>query len=815
MANVASIKLSFWLPIFSILAVVAIWLASIGTNLNQQKSKAILLAEQSVRKDIGLLLRGIEVELSEGKVFEAENRLQALGIDINYVVLVALGKNKEILFSLNKTDRGKIIEHTTAGFDNTQFDKSVRKRRVELIYDAKIQSLTVYTPIQLARKSGEIRRSQVGVIYAEYDLSSDIRQLQRDAIWQSLQTLGFLAIATAILFVFIRRYITHPIQHIIQVARDIGVGREDERTEIVGRGEFAILADSINDMADKMQRRFSDREEALKQVREDQVVMDGIFESIPDLYFLMRADGTITDYRTSSNGDLYRDPNTFLNKKMQEVLPSPVSKLFDEAIASSKLSKHLTSFEYSLVVGGVDQFFEARLKSLENHGKIIAVIRNITDKHEAEEKIVHQAYYDGLTDLPNRYLLLERLNQKLTGFERSDDLVAALFLDLDDFKKINDSLGHDVGDEVLKETANRLRKLVREGDTVARQGGDEFIFILGALSSPEDAGNAAEAILRSFSEPFKIKSRDLLVSSSIGIALSPVDGVESADLLRKADAAMYHAKSQGRNSYAYFAEHMNKGISRRMELEQNLSSALKNNEFEVYFQPKYEMATNTISGAEALLRWKSPYLGMVSPVEFIPLAEQTGHIVAIGDWVMTSCMDWLKNQVDEAGDDFKLAINVSPRQFRELAFVNRIQQLLIEYGQAGDRLVFEVTEGVLLGANAFVEEALTGLSELNISISMDDFGTGYSSMNYLRQYPFDELKIDRSFVNDIESKEKARRLVKATIDMAHGLGLKVVAEGVETEGQSQILKSMGCDIAQGFLFSRPLPAEDFNRLLKA
>ncbi len=444
----------------------------------------------------------------------------------------------------------------------------------------------------------------------------------------------------------------------------------------------------------------------------------------------------------------------------------------------------------------------------------LAVKEDITEKKSQEERIIHQAHYDGLTNLPNRFLALDRLTQLIKEAARTGTHAAVLFLDLDGFKRINDSLGHETGDQLLRQSAGRLTETVREGDTVCRLGGDEFIVLLSSLKQASDARSAAESLVSRFRQPFVLDERELLVTASIGIAVYPQDGATSAELLRNADTAMYHSKEQGRNSYHYFTETMNKDVSRRLAVEEQLHGALGRQEFFVMFQPVIDLQNSEIAAAEALLRWRNPTLGDVSPEEFIPIAEQTGSIVEIGHFVLRQALGCSSQWQKTSGKGFKMAVNLSPRQFRDPGLTDSIKAALQQAGVAAESLELEITEGVLMSGHAYLDAALTALNELGVGIAMDDFGTGYSSLSYLRSYPFDVLKVDRSFISDITVDQADRELVNAAILMAHGLGLKVVAEGVETREQLAYLREKNCEFAQGYLFSKPISAEEFSVLLE-
>ncbi|XOV77415.1 MAG: EAL domain-containing protein [Aestuariibacter sp.] len=444
---------------------------------------------------------------------------------------------------------------------------------------------------------------------------------------------------------------------------------------------------------------------------------------------------------------------------------------------------------------------------------IHTVWRDITVQKQQRDQILYQAHYDSLTGLPNRFLALDRLQQLLKKAQRNDKKVAVLFLDLDNFKKVNDTLGHEWGDKILEETAKRLSGAVREADTVGRLGGDEFIILLGQVDDPTDIGVLAGHLVEHFQVPFCLDQRELTLTASIGIACYPDDAQNSSDLLRLADTAMYHSKHAGRNSFHFFTSQMNKEAQRKLLIEQHLHGALERGEFSLHYQPLLKNSEQTIVGAEALLRWHNNSLGNVTPDEFIAVAEQTGDIVNIGEFVISSALQQAAQWQQDFSDNFRIAVNVSPRQFRDSNLIPFIQQCLAEAKISSESLELEVTEGVLLSGHASIKTSLNELNSMGVRLAMDDFGTGYSSMSYLRSYPFDILKIDRSFVRDILQDKADREMVSAMITLSHSLGLKVVAEGVESAEQGHFLKEQDCDYVQGYYYSRPVPQGDFSALL--
>tara|TARA_R110000737_G_scaffold21544_4_gene40010 strand:+ start:2458 stop:4509 length:2052 start_codon:yes stop_codon:yes gene_type:complete len=550
----------------------------------------------------------------------------------------------------------------------------------------------------------------------------------------------------------------------------------------------------------------TDVRQAQAQVIFKEHMLETIFEAIPDLFFLMESDGTITDYHASNKNALYVSPKQFIGKNMSTLLPEDVANKFQNHIAKILQQDGMTSFEYELTMPHGVAYFEARISLLPAYKQVMVIVREITEQYKSAELIRHQAYFDSLTLLPNRFLALDRLSQILVEAERNNEKAAVLFLDLDDFKKVNDSLGHEVGDKLLIESAHRLQQVLRKEDTVGRLGGDEFIILLRGLSNDDDTLAIAENLLKAFRQPFKIDGRELILTLSIGVAVYPKNGSCPSDLLRNADTAMYQAKALGRNTYSFFTSEMNIAMQRRFEIEEQMHGALERNEFELYYQPQFDVSNENIIGAEALLRWHNPALGNVTPDEFIPIAEHTGLIMPIGQYVMKQALSFLNQWQGIDQQKYTMAVNLSPRQFRDPELLRFIKNTLSETNVNPEDLELEITEGVLMSGQSYIHDALLAINALGIKLSMDDFGTGYSSLSYLRQYPFDVLKIDRSFIDGITSNKADCDLVKATIAMSHSLGLAVVAEGVETKAQLTLLVELGCDYVQGYYFSKPVPA---------
>ena len=445
-----------------------------------------------------------------------------------------------------------------------------------------------------------------------------------------------------------------------------------------------------------------------------------------------------------------------------------------------------------------------------------AFIRDITKRKESEDLIWKQANFDMLTGLPNRHMFYDRLAQEIKKAHRAGMQMALLYIDLDKFKEVNDTLGHGMGDIMLMETARRIGECVRETDIVARLGGDEFTVVLAELSDASSIERVAENILQQLAEPFRLGNEVAYVSASIGITLYPVDAIGVEDLLKNADQAMYMAKSKGRNRFSYFTPSMQQAAQTRLKLINELRVALTNNQFLVYYQPIVDMTTGHINKAEALIRWQHPRLGLVNPVQFIHLAEETGMIVEIGDWIFKESARQLKRWRATHNAELQISVNVSPVQFSDAGnqhkkWFSYLQELKLP----GRSMVIEITEGLLLKTDSGTNKKLIEFRDAGIQVAIDDFGTGYSALSYLKKLDIDYLKIDQSFVRDLVDDPDDMALCEAIIVMAHKLGIKVVAEGVETEEQRKLLCGADCDHAQGFLFSKPLSADQFEKMLES
>jgi diguanylate cyclase (GGDEF)-like protein/PAS domain S-box-containing protein len=443
----------------------------------------------------------------------------------------------------------------------------------------------------------------------------------------------------------------------------------------------------------------------------------------------------------------------------------------------------------------------------------VALFSDVTQRKRDEERIRYQANFDGLTDLPNRSLFMDRLSHSLALAGRVNQRVGLIHIDLDGFKLINDTLGHEAGDELLKEAAGRLLSCVREGDTVARVGGDEFTIVMPNLAEIHSVPMIAKRMIAILEEPFLLNGQEAIISASIGISYFPDDAVDANTLLKNADAAMSRAKEQGKASYQFFTADINAEVSERMLIKNGLSRALEREEFTILYQPKCDLATHRLTGVEALLRWQNTDMGEISPVKFIPVMEETGLIGVVGEWVLDMACQQYRKWRDAGHPYLRVAVNLSMRQLRQPNLARSVEAALKRAGIDASGIELEITESMIMQDTENAIAVLRTLNEMGIHLAMDDFGTGYSSLSYLKKFPVHTIKIDRSFISDIATDPDDQEIIRTIISMGHSLRRKVIAEGVETERQRNLLRKLRCDEMQGYLLSPPVPAMEIDRLL--
>ena len=580
---------------------------------------------------------------------------------------------------------------------------------------------------------------------------------------------------------------------------------------------MAYLAWLLYEMRVRDQRLEVQVNERTAEILAAQRQLQATLSAIPDPLFELGLDGRYYSAHSSRTELLALSATDLIGKTVGQVLPPQACEVVLAALQEAHENGRSIGKQIKLPLDHGMHWFElsvARKSALPGEEpRFLALCRDITESKKAERQIRLLAHFDSLTGLPNRVLLTDRCNLALSAAQRNGTPLALMFLDLDHFKHVNDSLGHRVGDELLIILAGRLKGAVRERDTVSRLGGDEFILVLPETDA-KGAAHVAEKLLQSALLAFEIEPHELTVTPSIGIALFPGDGCDFDTLSRCADAAMYRAKQDGRNAFRFFTSEMQARSERTLTLENALRRALERDQLRLHYQPQMSLATGTVVGAEALLRWNHPELGQVSPAEFIPVAEGCGLILPIGEWVLRTAIQQLKAWMDAGMPPMTISVNLSSVQFRHADLPELVSTILDEARLPPHLLELELTEGVPMADPLGAIAVMNNLHERGVRMSIDDFGTGYSSLSYLKKFQIYKIKIDQSFVRDITEDEDDRAIVGAIISMASSLGMQTIAEGVETAGQLEFLKAKGCTEVQGYFFSRPLPAQQFELFMQ-
>lgn len=661
-----------------------------------------------------------------------------------------------------------------------------------LFSDEELNALVARSEDLLVTAWGRFRASLVSLFLA--------------AIGLSLLSAGFLAWVVS-------RYLSRPLLAMSRAAQTFAGGNLDHRLPVSGDDEVGRLAMAMNQMADDLQksRRLLAKAQEISGIGSwEYNPKTGRFRWSDQCYRIFGLAGsTFAPTRRSVGVYVGEAEWGRILHHFEEELSRPEHCAGGDGFGASP-----TSHEFSILRADgqqrVLQMLAAPACTTPGQVRIFGTFQDITDRKQSQERLMYLANFDLLTGLPNRALFRDRLAHALTqaerGGERGGHKGALLFIDLDRFKTVNDTLGHGVGDELLQQVAQRLRQSVREGDTVARLGGDEFTVILENLPSTEAVSAVAQKLMESLSRTYPLGSHEIFVTPSIGITVFPDDARDLAKLIKNADTAMYQAKEHGRNTYRFFTEEMNTRISERLDLETRLRGALGRGEFYLEYQPQWDAGRGQLFGFEALLRWRTETGRLVPPVKFIPILEETGMIVTVGEWVLRKACRWVAAFREETGVPVLIAVNLSPRQFQHADLPRVVAAALADSGLPPSALELEITEGALVEAQSSVV-TLEALRRLGVHLAVDDFGTGYSSLAYLKRFPVDTLKIDQSFIRDLTVDEDDEVITQAIISLARSLGMRVIAEGVETPAQLSLLTGRGCTLVQGYLIGRPMPPE--------
>ncbi len=637
---------------------------------------------------------------------------------------------------------------------------------------------------------------------AELEVEADILRLVVD---KTLKTIIIVSAAACVIALFLGLFLAHKISHPIIALKNaaiaLGEGNVNARVNIHSKDEVGSLASSFNAMGDALGKAAAVFENTSEGVL--------IADEAGNIVAVNKAFESITGYQEQEV--LGRNPRVIKsNRHDDEFYGSMWSQILEKGVWRGEIWNRRKNGDVFPVWQSIRAIYDEKA----NVSHYVSVFSDISSIKQSQEKLDFLAYHDPLTGLPNRLLFQDRLEHALNHAKREQHGVALLFLDLDRFKNINDSLGHPLGDVLLVEVSKRLSQHVRQDDTVARLGGDEFVVILERVEKPEDPAILAQKIIDTFEEPIIAEGYELLVTMSIGISQYPNDGEDVPTLVKNADAALYRAKEEGRNCFQFYTSELTENVIERLAMENALRGALQANELVLYYQPIISLKTGRVAGAETLLRWNHPEHGTILPDRFIALAEDTGLILSIGAWVLQQACQQAKYWLDRSCDLKRIAVNVSGLQIQRGRFASIVKDALDATGLDGRHLELEITENMIMKNTDKAISVLNELKEMGVQISIDDFGTGYSSMSYLKQLPIDKLKIDQSFVRDIEIDENDKAITRAVKALAKSLQLSVVAEGIETVEQEMFLKDLGCEEGQGYLYSKPVTAAEFEGLLE-
>ena len=797
--------------------------------------QAIVDAQRNAQLEALFRLHGVAVDARDQYVKFANGAADAVDtLRLSKPALIALRQSRDSLSTLGRDTSDAHLAEAAAG---------MRSMADALELDPRLPSLE--------RQNDKINAYRQAVIKAEARYQRELDRAIRESIEDSnrdtklVGAVSLLLIAVTLWFILrMIRDLSSPLNLAVSVANRIADGRPVEDREFVGQRDVGNLLHSLAGMHRHLERYKSEVSTQRQGLEEKVQQLVQSRSSLAEAQHLAqlgnwhwdveKRNGQWSDemYRILGTRPTERAPSlrTFLrvlDPDQRHALRSKVRE-FTRSTASNDSSASFSD-EHSIVcLDGTPRIIQLHASSRSNaRGQLVhlhGTVQDVTSRREAEEEIRRLALYDSLTGLPNRKSFHDQLDHAIARARRKNEHLATLFIDLDRFKRINDTLGHAAGDALLMEAARRMSRCVRDGDylsrdptqpgsTLARLGGDEFTATLVDLRSPQDAARVAMRILHEMSRPFLFDGTELVVTASVGIAVFPVDGDHSHVLLKHADTAMYRAKELGRNSYQFYANEMNDTAVAKLSLENELRKALERNQFVLHYQPKVDVSSGRITGVEALIRWLHPAWGLMAPGRFIGLAEEMGLISDIGDWVLERACAQLAEWRAAGVPPISMAVNLASPSFRKPQLAQQVKAVLARHAIDPHSLQIEATESIMMTDVDVTMRTLSQLRELGVRLSIDDFGTGYSSLSYLRRFPIDQLKIDRSFVQDMTDNADDAAITAAIISLGNSLKLELVAEGVETLAQARLLLGMGCPVMQGFYFSRPVPAPEIVALL--
>ncbi|MEO8342559.1 MAG: EAL domain-containing protein [Gallionella sp.] len=666
-----------------------------------------------------------------------------------------------------------------------------------------------YAAVRLDMPGGSLGKSKLGKLLIYTDVTLPLAIHSTTLRMQLLKLLvSFISLAL-MLGILLHRIVTRRVGRLLRVAERVGDGNLNSFSGVDGPDEIGRLGVAFDGMVNKMARSSTQIRKLSRAVEQSQ-----------NTIIITDSEGIIEYVNPHFCQIFGYTPEEVIGKSMRMHQSDTTPKeVYDELWSTIKAGKIWNGELLNMSKQGKQHWEQISLSPIFDEQGVITHFLSeqidINARKAAEERMIFLAHHDILTQLPNRILFLDRLQQAITYAERQHTKVALLFLDLDRFKNVNDMHGHHMGDLMLQEVARRICQDLRSSDTVSRQGGDEFIIMLPNLDKPSDIVQVIDKLIESIARPYSLANHTLHMTTSVGVSVYPQDGIDRDTLIKNADTAMYQSKEAGRNDYRFFTPEMNQAIAKRVGLENKLRDALEKGEFLLHYQPKVDLRSGEIIAVEALVRWLHPEDGLISPADFIPIAEDTGMIVPLGAWVLNEACRQNQEWRVAGLRAIVMAVNLSPVQFQERILIDVVQAALARSGMSARALELEITESAIMKNAEQAIAILDKLSKQGIKVSIDDFGTGYSSLSHLKKFSIDEIKIDQSFVRDLSVDKDDAAIISAIISMSKSLGLTVIAEGVETIEQLRFLKNLDCDMMQGYYFSKPLPADEFRKLLES
>jgi diguanylate cyclase (GGDEF)-like protein/PAS domain S-box-containing protein len=801
---------------------------------------SVRLAITGLASALGLSIIAATIQIA----FEIKNHQSVIELELDRIILATKLPAKNAIFSYDYVLGKEIVQSLLLNdFINAAWLYDENSNEISAEFKQNVQPFEISylvsfigEPIQTRNVPlmlNENKPDQTGLLKLEYNSHIPYSDLLATTRSRLLMNLVVVILLSFILIYVFSRVLTRPLTQLTSQLKNIEF--EDSKGQRLGEifshreDELGVLVDTINSQMNLVDGLISKNTAALVEAENSYESLHALVENLPHLINVKSIGGTNVLANQAFLRTFGLTNDDIIGKKAQDTIlnsltPSTRRLILeaDEEAFESKRSVLLPEVDWALQSGKYLSL-EMRKLAIQYKGQdaILTVGVDITERKEHQAHIQHLAYHDSLTDLPNRHLFIDRLEQALLRTQRTQSFGALIFVDLDNFKNINDTKGHLVGDSILVEVASRLKIAVREEDTVARLGGDEFVICMTEVGNNESearpiAISRANVLLNAMQLPFRVQGDQLSVGASLGLAFFHDHSLTASELLRHADMAMYKAKESGKNQLILFEKEMAESNQRLFELKEDSQKAIAEKQFFLMFQPQMDSNNNSVIGAEALLRWVHPIRGLVSPAEFIPLLEESDMMPVVGELVLKMAIEqvalWFRDGL--IGDHFKMCINVSPQQFRQPDFTRIVRKIIEGFKVPANLINLEITEGMIIDNIDHTVASMNELRDFGINFSIDDFGTGYSNLNYLKRLPLDVLKVDQSFVRDIQNDPNDTAIVRTILAMADQLKLSTVAEGVETEEQLQLLKEMGCHVFQGYLYSPPLKNIEFEQLMQ-